>query len=720
MPPRVRRPRFGKLHRWLGICHNDFYIQMTAANDQGQPLYEIKGVLTKFMRMLFPLEFRIDSLANTGPMLPFHYPLIAGEMIYLPEKVDAFGAPRDPYDYFFVTTAHLAARHDFGTFDLQLSDLPGFEDRHETGVEAIDSFVASFEDPALAGALMRLGEAARVDAELGRRYRGLAPRIAEVNRALIEKLPPDALSTMLVRGSLGMYETDDGVEYGFARMASEFFAPLREPGSGVLGTARQTSALYQWLQDLIRQAREAGEGDPMAAEADKMRNDLIRGMKSSDGADAMGDESDSEHAEGGGEPDQRLSMESAGKQSKGSKGRALSPDELRKLIEQGAEIRPSEGEGNAEGEGMYLTQLTGKQLRELEQMREQLAEVGSVTGQGRLMIARNRQDSYYAYDEWDYVLGDYRRNWCRLREIQLSGDEGDFYNNTLVRYSDLLPIIRRNFQRIRPASYRMVRGLEDGEEIDLDRTIESRVARKMGEMPDQRVYKARKKEARDVATLFLLDMSASTDEPIQREPRKYTDDDDADDWMKAWQRRPQASQRPRRIIDVNKEALVIMAQSLEEIGDSYAIMGFSGHGRDNVEFYVIKEFDQELTDEVRARVGAIEPKRSTRMGAAIRHVREKFKTVTSRAKHVILLSDGFPQDFDYGHDRRSNAYGIQDTMVALKELEMAGVLPFCITVDKTGHDYLRQMCAASRYLIIEDITSLPRQLPKIYEQVVRW
>ena len=114
-----------------------------------------------------------------------------------------------------------------------------------------------------------------------------------------------------------------------------------------------------------------------------------------------------------------------------------------------------------------------------------------------------------------------------------------------------------------------------------------------------------------------------------------------------------------------------MAQSLEEIGDSYAIMGFSGHGRDNVEFYVIKEFDQEMSDEVKRRVGAVEPKRSTRMGAAIRHVREKFKDVSSRAKHVILLSDGFPQDFDYGHDRRSNAYGIQDTMVALKELEMA-------------------------------------------------
>ena len=90
----------------------------------------------------------------------------------------------------------------------------------------------------------------------------------------------------------------------------------------------------------------------------------------------------------------------------------------------------------------------------------------------------------------------------------------------------MLPVVRRHFQRIRPASFRMVRGLEDGDEIDVDRAIEMHVARLMGEVPDVRVYRARKKESRDVATLFLLDMSASTDEPIHREPRKFNDGDD--------------------------------------------------------------------------------------------------------------------------------------------------------------------------------------------------
>jgi hypothetical protein len=481
--------------------------------------------------------------------------------------------------------------------------------------------------------------------------------------------------------------------------------------------------MYGWLQELFVAAARAGGSDSFAEGAESMREDLLGTLRGAEsGEDGIG--SDEDMGDVGGETDQLNELHASGRTSKGKGSRALTPDEIRKLIEAGIKLQPAEASGGAEGEGMYLTQLKDKQSPELEALREQLGELGTIPGAGRLILGRSRsQDSYYAYDEWDYVAADYRRNWCRLREIPVEGDGGDFFEKTLLQYSEMLPQVRRNFQRIRPASYRMVRGLEDGDELDFDRMIESRVARRMGEIPDSRVYKARKKEARDVATLFLLDMSASTDEPIHRDPPKQTaesDNQDQDDWTKAWQRRPDQPQRPRRIIDVNKEALVIMAQSLEELGDSYAIMGFSGHGRDNVEFYVIKEFDQELSEDVKARVGAVEPKRSTRMGTAIRHVREKFKDVTSRAKHVIMLSDGFPQDFDYGHDRRSNAYGIQDTMVALKELEMAGVLPFCITVDRTGHDYLRQMCSPTRYLVIEDITSLPRQLPKVYEQVVRW
>src|ERR1700730_15272809 len=89
-------------------------------------LFTFKGMLTKFMRMLFPLEFRLDSLANTGAILAFHYPLIAGEMIYLPESVSQLGSETLAREYYILTAAHLAARHEFGTFDFRLSNIPGF------------------------------------------------------------------------------------------------------------------------------------------------------------------------------------------------------------------------------------------------------------------------------------------------------------------------------------------------------------------------------------------------------------------------------------------------------------------------------------------------------------------------------------------------------------------------------------------------------------------
>ncbi|MGH7907853.1 MAG: nitric oxide reductase activation protein NorD, partial [Candidatus Binataceae bacterium] len=589
------------------------------------------------------------------------------------------------------------------------------EGRGETGVEALDSFVAGFDDPSLAGALLRLCETARIDAELRRRYRGLAPRVRAINHSLSAALKPDALSTALVHCALDLPFELDGAS-AFALAASDMITPLRAPGAGITSSALQAAALYRWLKDLMAAARQAAESGDLSDEAMRLKNELASAAGLTEDETPGGEPAEAEN-EGDGDSNQMVKLDASGKNSKGGKPRPLTAEEIRELLEAAAELKQSEAGGEREGGGVYLTHVTDKQAEELEQLREQLGEVGAFANPGRFVAGRH-QDAYYAYDEWDYILGDYRHNWCRLREVMLTGDGGDFFAHTLSRYAELLPQVRRHFQRIRPASYRMVRGLEDGEEIDFDRTIESHVDLRMGRVPDGRVYKARKKEARDVATLFLLDMSASTDEPIAREARRFAGDD-ADDWSKNW-RRPSAPSRPRRIIDVNKEALVIMAQALEELGDSYAIMGFSGHGRDNVEFYVIKEFQSELSDEVKARVGAIEPKRSTRMGAAIRHVREKFADVSSRAKHVILLSDGFPQDFDYGHDRRSNAYGIQDTMVALKELELIGVTPFCITVDRTGHDYLRQMCSASRYLVIDDIASLPRQLPKIYEQVVRW
>ena len=168
------------------------------------------------------------------------------------------------------------------------------------------------------------------------------------------------------------------------------------------------------------------------------------------------------------------------------------------------------------------------------------------------------------------------------------------------------------------------------------------------------------------------------------------------------------------MIDIEKESLVLMADALETLGDDYAIYGFSGFGRKEVEFFVAKEFDDDLDRGAEDRIAAMEPKRSTRMGPAIRHAAAKLAEREAKVKVLLILSDGYPQDFDYGSDRASRVYGIRDTMVALRETERQGISTFCITVDPAGHDYLREMCPERRYLVIDEISALPSQLPKVY------
>ncbi len=369
-------------------------------------------------------------------------------------------------------------------------------------------------------------------------------------------------------------------------------------------------------------------------------------------------------------------------------------------------------------------------------------------------LNRDREQVHY-YDEWDHELAGYRRRWCHLREKTIepppaggvgaaavsegsnragiggfdasasgvgaaSVFDGRFVDETRRRHADLLRRVRRQFELLKPEEFRRVRRLIEGEELDLDRVVETHVDRRAGRPPDGAVYMSRRRQHRDVAAAFLLDMSASTDaEAPVDEPEHAPGKTPAPEYVGVfddfdWPDNPQPLPPGRRVIDIEKESLVLMADALETLGDDYAIYGFSGFGRKEVEFFVAKEFDDDLDRDAEDRIAAMEPKRSTRMGPAIRHAAVKLAEREAKVKVLLILSDGYPQDFDYGSDRASRVYGIRDTMVALRETERVGISTFCITVDPAGHDYLREMCPERRYLVIDEIAALPRQLPKVY------
>ena len=129
-----------------------------------------------------------------------------------------------------------------------------------------------------------------------------------------------------------------------------------------------------------------------------------------------------------------------------------------------------------------------------------------------------------------------------------------------------------------------------------------------------------------------------------------------------------------------------MIHALEAIGDTYGIYGFSGYGRENVEFYVIKDINESFGDKIKRRIDKITPLHATRMGAAIRHATSKLADQDATTKILFLISDGRPQDRGYSREGVEKEYAVHDTHMALIEAKRHQITPFCLTVDKAGHD----------------------------------
>jgi hypothetical protein len=301
----------------------------------------------------------------------------------------------------------------------------------------------------------------------------------------------------------------------------------------------------------------------------------------------------------------------------------------------------------------------------------------------------------YNYDEWDRELIDHRLGWCRVVEKKVKHGDRNFVEQTKERHKGVISSIRHQFQLMKPENLIRVSNEVDGEEFDLNAVIDYVIDRRADGHQSERIYTKRLRRRRDVAVSFLLDQSSSTARTIGRHPlQPYT--------------------RPgRRIIEIEKEGLVLMSEALEAVGDVYSINGFTSEGRRNVKFYIVKDFDEQYNDEVKRRIGGINYQNNTRLGAAIRHATAKLAKQDARTRLLIVLSDGRPYDHDYGDAR----YAREDTREALRQAKNEGITPFCITIDRESEAELRDLYGEVGYTIIDDVLSLPERLPGIYRRL---
>ena len=282
------------------------------------------------------------------------------------------------------------------------------------------------------------------------------------------------------------------------------------------------------------------------------------------------------------------------------------------------------------------------------------------------------------YPEWDWRQGGYHLPGAAVHLLPPQTGEQQWVNQTLEQYQTVLEAIRKRFEVLR-AERLWLRRQMDGNEVDLDAYIEGRADVCAGLPMPQALYRVQRPESRDLAITLLIDISGSTDS-----------------WLTGG----------KRIIDVEREALLLVCIALERLGAPYSIQAFSGEGPQGVTLVEVKAFDEPYSNDIALRIAALDSQHYTRAGAALRHATAVLMKQHARHRLLLLLSDGKPNDVDKYEGR----YGVEDMKKAVDEAKLQGIFPFCLTIDRHAAGYLQGIFGARQYALLPHAEALPTVL----------
>lgn len=292
------------------------------------------------------------------------------------------------------------------------------------------------------------------------------------------------------------------------------------------------------------------------------------------------------------------------------------------------------------------------------------------------------------YPEWDDTNQSYRPDWVSLYErLHPSGRAADI-DKLLTKHAGLIKHLKRLLDQLKPQNKVRVRYQEEGSELDLDVAIRSLIDFKSGSQPDTRINMNHRTDGRSIAVTLLLDLSESLNEKV--------------------------ADSNQSILELSQEAVSILAWSIEQLGDPFAIAGFHSNTRHDVRYLHIKGFGEHWNDEVKGRLSAIQAGYSTRMGAAMRHARHYLEAQQADKKLLLILTDGQPSDID-AHDERLL---IEDARQSVKELDQKGIFTYCINLDPKADAYVSDIFG-HQYTVIDHIERLPEQLPHLFMALTR-
>jgi nitric oxide reductase NorD protein len=585
-----------------------------------ETLEAVSGVLELFVRGLSGRGLRLEAgdAAYTDT-----------DVLYLPARLSGFARRQNNYRLYKALTAHAWAQTWYGSFRLPEG-------------EALSAHFAVFPDPDKAQRLFHALETARLDACLARDLPGLYRDMQALQTLAGGWQAPTSWTLALKR----LQKTGAGVRDSLTLMTELYADELPAPRcyQGSLFVERVEKTLHERL----------------AREKNALREALTHLGKKTPGKTAAENTAS------------RFKVE--------RKPDTTQPSGFRfTLTLDGQPVAPPAD----------VRTLMDSILQDLGQIPDEYLVAASDGGYRRANADAKRpedvwkgayhEEGAFLYNEWDHRRAHYRKHWCVLRELDAHPLHEPFVQCTLAKYAGVLPALRKTFEALRGEN-RLLKKQPYGDDVDFDALVEATADHRAGRELSERLFVKRHRFERDIAVLFMVDMSGST---------------------KGW------------INDAERESLVLLCEALEILGDRYAIYGFSGMTRKRCELYRIKRFDELYRDDVKARIAGIQPQDYTRMGVAVRHLTKLLEDVEARTKLLITLSDGKPDDYDgYRGD-----YGIEDTRMSLIEAKRAGIHPFCITIDEAARDYLPHMYGAVNWALVANVRKLPLKVSDIYRRL---
>ncbi|MDB5830130.1 MAG: hypothetical protein JWQ73_4350, partial [Variovorax sp.] len=225
----------------------------------------------------------------------------------------------------------------------------------------------------------------------------------------------------------------------------------------------------------------------------------------------------------------------------------------------------------------------------------------------------------------------------------------------------------------------------EGDDIELDEAVSAVLAQRSGSADELRVHTRSIQAEESVAMLLLIDSSASSARPHGSDAARGTQ------------------------LTTQQRVARLLAGAMAATGGSLAIQGFDSDGRESVNHWRVKDFDEPWSDGTAARLAGLRSGKSTRLGAALRHATRALTAQPASRRLIVVMSDGEPHDVDI-HDPH---YLIEDARHAVQSARLVGVDTLGLLLDAEGAAASRRIFGAGQSALLGDAALLPLVLARL-------